>query len=178
MGALSKIALGDKFGMLTIVGQAEGGLYGSRRWKCLCACGKTVIRTSSDLGARPNKSCGCVRFHKLKEGEACLNVIYSRYLKRDLTASRDSDLTKEEFQKLTSSQCFYCNLPPSQVLEIPGSRGSYTYNGIDRVNNDLGYTKENTVPCCKTCNWMKVNMSQSDFVAHVKTIAIHLQVWK
>ena len=39
----------------------------------------------------------------------------------------------------------------------------YKYSGIDRVNSEKGYVKNNVVPCCKVCNIAKHNMSQNDF---------------
>jgi hypothetical protein len=45
-------------------------------------------------------------------------------------------------------------MPPAMQC-TNGSRGIYTYNGIDRVDNSKGYTPENTVPCCKICNKIK-----------------------
>lgn len=40
--------------------------------------------------------------------------------------------------------------------------------------SDLGYFKENVVPCCKTCNFMKLRLSQEDFVKHIQKIANNL----
>lgn len=37
------------------------------------------------------------------------------------------------------------------------------YNGIDRINSKKGYTLDNTVSCCSTCNTAKLNMSLEDF---------------
>lgn len=42
--------------------------------------------------------------------------------------------------------------------------------GIDRVDNSVGYTKENSVPCCKLCNFMKKAMSRNDFLSRIKKI--------
>lgn len=42
--------------------------------------------------------------------------------------------------------------------------------GWDRVDSDLGYTRDNVVPACGTCNTMKMRMSTAEFLAHVRQI--------
>jgi hypothetical protein len=51
---------------------------------------------------------------------------------------------------LMSMNCTYCGGP------------GY---GIDRVDNDKGYTFKNSVPCCSVCNRAKFRMSAAEFVA-------------
>jgi hypothetical protein len=56
------------------------------------------------------------------------------------------DLSKEEYEGLVSCSCYYC-----------GGRVSETGIGLDRCDNDLGYYRENVVPCCYLCNTIKSN---------------------
>jgi len=42
--------------------------------------------------------------------------------------------------------------------------GHYKYNGIDRKINSRGYTPDNSLPCCRTCNFMKKDMDYQTFV--------------
>ena len=75
---------------------------------------------------------------------------YSTYRRRaDEKFKGDAVLTKEQFQELSSHECHYC-----------GKDGP---NGIDRVDNSIGYTFENCVPCCKHCNYVKGDLSLADF---------------
>lgn len=48
-------------------------------------------------------------------------------------------------------------------------------NGIDRVDNNKGYTLNNCVPCCKTCNQAKHRLSQEYFIEWVEKIYKHLK---
>jgi hypothetical protein len=75
--------------------------------------------------------------------------LYSSYLSNCRRRNVFWGLSLEEFVKITSQNCVYCGRKPSQV------RGTYTYNGIDRKDNDRGYTVKNSLPCCKTCNSVK-----------------------
>lgn len=43
-------------------------------------------------------------------------------------------------------------------------------NGIDRVDNEIGYIYENCVCCCKVCNTMKMNLSVYEFLNHISKI--------
>ena len=44
-------------------------------------------------------------------------------------------------------------------------------NGIDRVDNNIGYTEENTVPCCEFCNRAKLNNTEEYFKTKIIKIA-------
>lgn len=46
-------------------------------------------------------------------------------------------------------------------------------NGIDRIDSEVGYTKENTVPCCKYCNTAKNTMSYNEFIEWIKRVYKH-----
>lgn len=69
----------------------------------------------------------------------------------------------------------FCGDPPVIQFKARGHKQNvepYVYNGIDRVNNDIGYLIENCVSCCKVCNFMKRSMSKNDFINHVNKIAM------
>ena len=42
--------------------------------------------------------------------------------------------------------------------------------GIDRVDNSLGYTLENSVSCCSKCNYMKKTLNVENFLLHIAKI--------
>ena len=43
-------------------------------------------------------------------------------------------------------------------------------NGLDRVDNNKGYTIDNVVPCCKRCNYAKNNQTPREFKEWVKKV--------
>lgn len=68
------------------------------------------------------------------------------------------ELTIEEFSSYWNTTCSYCN---DTIKGI----------GLDRKDNTIGYTKDNVVACCTTCNMMKHTMSQKEFINKCKKIA-------
>ena len=69
-------------------------------------------------------------------------------------------LSEEEFLSYWKQPCYYCG---SSIRTI----------GLDRVDNSKGYFVDNVVPCCTACNKMKVDMTQKDFLSHIRKIAEH-----
>lgn len=83
-------------------------------------------------------------------------------------------LSKEEFRSLTKGCCTYCGVEPQQVKK--NYKSQYVYNGIDRVDNSIGYLKSNCVPCCKVCNKMKNTYSKDQFLNQIKRIYLHQEI--
>lgn len=67
------------------------------------------------------------------------------------------ELSFEQFQELINNKCNYCDTDNCR--------------GVDRIDSSLSYTLQNSVPCCKICNVMKNDMSNEDFLNHIKKIA-------
>lgn len=83
------------------------------------------------------------------------NTLWSNYRRKAKNRGHEWKLTREQFYSLTQGNCTYCSLPPLQKVWNRNPKLSYKYNGIDRMNNELGYTAKNCVPCCKECNQIK-----------------------
>jgi hypothetical protein len=98
----------------------------------------------------------------------------SQYKSRSQRKGIAFDLTEDQFARIAAQNCFYCDAVPTRVYS---QRNSRTYkitrvrrNGIDRVDNFLGYTIDNCVPCCAACNRMKLDVSLEDFFMRVSRI--------
>jgi hypothetical protein len=72
-----------------------------------------------------------------------------------------NDLNKDELLELFEKPCFFCG-------ETPAESKSW---GIDRLQNKLGYTYDNCVPCCLTCNYAKGTSDLHDFLDRVHIIS-------
>jgi hypothetical protein len=57
---MAKSNVGDKFGRLTLIAQAEPNKYGQSRWFCKCECGNNKIVGQNDLRSGHTRSCGCL----------------------------------------------------------------------------------------------------------------------
>lgn len=69
---------------------------------------------------------------------------FKDYIKGSLRRDYEFTLNFEEFSELVDKECFYCHYKKDEEV-----------NGIDRIDNIKGYTKENTVSCCEICNRIK-----------------------
>lgn len=170
---------GQKFFKLTVIKFAEiryykspkGKTVGRSYWKCKCDCGNTTIVRGSTLREGLTKSCGCALRDKLPKGEAAFNYVFTQYKNRAKKFNRSFKLSKKYFKQLVFSNCFYCGKEPSNhYRESNGYNGGIIYNGIDRKNNNKGYTKDNSVTCCWECNDMKSAMSFEHFKNKIKII--------
>lgn len=162
---------GQTFGRLTVV--SFSGISKSKRasWICQCVCGNSKTVEGKSLRNGTTKSCGCLWIESisLSEGEASFNHHFLDYKigakKRNLSFL----LEKEEFRKISSMPCYYCDAPP-RALGSRTSNGRFVGNGLDRVNNDEGYSNKNVVSCCKQCNIAKSTMTQKEFLTLISNI--------
>jgi hypothetical protein len=74
------------------------------------------------------------------------------------------EISKEQCFTLFKESCAYCGIPYSNKRE------GFQYNGIDRIDNQIGYVWSNCIPCCRICNRMKGNQSLIDFLSLVDRI--------
>lgn len=170
---------GQRFGRLKVI-EFMGINSGHTKWQCRCDCGNTVIVSANNLKSGNTKSCGCLDKENLikacskKEGEASFNRLYVDYKKHAKKKNLIFDLSKDEFRKITSQNCYYCGTNPEQISN-PSKKGNnyYIYNGIDRFEPSLGYIKSNCVPACKNCNFAKRNMNSDEFLSLIKRIYDH-----
>jgi hypothetical protein len=81
---------------------------------------------------------------------------YQAYKKNAVKAGRCFMITLSQFTRWIQQPCWYCKKTPA--------------GGIDRIKNDLGYTTENSVPCCSMCNQMKHCFSRNSFLAQCERI--------
>ena len=80
-------------------------------------------------------------------------------------------LSFEEAKTIVTSDCFYCGRPPTSGFRRKSSGRQFLHHGIDRVDNNRGYSPDNVVPCCRDCNMAKGSRSQEDFLSHFAMVA-------
>ena len=68
-----------------------------------------------------------------------------------------------QFRQLSKAPCYYCNEPPMRVLQDEATPLKIRINGLDRLDNEHGYSPDNVVPCCPICNDAKGTMTEKQF---------------
>jgi hypothetical protein len=106
---------------------------------------------------------------KVQEQQRLSTTEPSRKLGVVRTSANARDLEFDEadaplMEAKLSDPCEYCGYAPR-----PGT----TLNGLDRLDSAQAYTGANTVPCCTTCNQMKLSHSVDMFISDVRSVAAH-----
>ena len=81
---------------------------------------------------------------------------YSKYKYAAKARQLSFCIDLDTFCSIISKPCVYCQNKP--------------LNGIDRINNSVGYEIGNVAPCCRVCNKMKGTMTSEEFILHILKI--------
>lgn len=105
---------------------------------------------------------------RVKKNGHVLTQLFWIYRKNAAKRGIFFDLDRDEFDELVKQDCYICGSPPSNVRHSSKTGVALVYSGIDRVDNTLGYINGNVMPCCKTCNYIKREMSISELKTHLR----------
>lgn len=183
---------GKVFGSRTVIGYdgvhvSASGKTKKHYWLCRCECGKESSVERGSLVSGRACICRMCSTHKqgvvcglpiLPKGQAAANLLLSSYKRAAKARGREWGLTDAEFHDITTSDCHYCGCRPGQIKGGRYVNGDHRYNGADRIDNSIGYTPANVVPCCGTCNIMKGRMDKLEFIKKAKEIARYSRVRK
>jgi len=137
-----------------------------------CYCGKTFEKFQTRYGHQSRTCPSCTHVQQnadAKRTDRVRNFSAEKYknIERAMTEyrrnasikGRQFALTQDEFTALVVSPCHYCeHYMEGEIV------------GIDRVENTVGYTKENCVSACWVCNRMKHSYMQQFFIEHCHSI--------
>lgn len=104
-----------------------------------------------------------------------IEAFRNRYIDNAKPRNLEFSLSITDFTKLVTSTCYYCG---NKGDSCTGPKRINLYCGIDRIDNNKGYTIDNCVSCCKRCNWMKNKTNKKDFLNQIKRIYENLELGK
>lgn len=193
MAAQRKNHEGKKYHHLTMIkptrsGGAGKGMY----WLAQCDCGATREVRASEASLGYVKTCGKCQYHlALVKGAGAkgghrfsqkhgqnrgLREQERRYIYSAMKRSIPWHLTPKEFEQIVKQPCTYCQAEPreykARLKRGKGRQVSATMNGIDRIDSNKGYTLDNCIACCTTCNRMKLDLPIADFIKQCTKISV------
>lgn len=166
---------GKVFGKLKVISVAGVNKHSHRTWNCLCECGNSRIISTNQLNSGKHKSCGCFG---VKSGNRRGKDVYNFCGYEDISGTKWGtikfgatvrnlvfEIDKEFIWNLFEKQNRKCAL---SGLDI-----SYKENtaSVDRIDNSIGYTKENVWLVHKKINIMRMALSVDEFISFCKSVA-------
>ena len=100
---------------------------------------------------------------RLDEYKKSPHIRYKVYQNNARNKDRNFDLSEDDFINMTSQPCIYCG-------EYSDTYNGEWFNGIDRIDSNLGYSLDNCVPCCAICNRMKMDLDVNNWIDKMKQI--------
>lgn len=172
---------GNKYGRLTVLERANY-IGNQPAWKCQCECGNIKITTGKILRAGRCKSCGCLGNGRERDRDVVYMITLNKLKCRAKKKELDFNLDIDDVKRLSHDNCVYCGNPPILVKTVVDNRNKekiqaqLAINGIDRVDNNKGYTKDNSVSCCNGCNIAKGTLTVDEFKVNIIRIFNHLNL--
>lgn len=178
------IKVGDRFGDYLVIDQVPFTTSSGskeKRWVCKHSVTGKIIKTRSnhlasflteDEIASISKPEGYQSNGKHQMGLRA--HLYREYRGNARKRGILFELDFNSFDSLITSNCSYCGEKPTNSTRasrrIHKGQPPLYYNGVDRINSNLGYSVNNCVPCCSKCNLMKNVFSTEEFISHIHKI--------
>lgn len=172
----TKINIGYKFGTWEVI---SGPIYIEKqlRYKVQCSCGNTRYMPASQI-TNKNKYQTCKRCSSGKIlsnfRESFINNIRKNASLRNKIFSMD--VTPEYLYSLLEAQNFKCAISGDNLLPEDCSLDHVRKElplSLDRIDSTKGYIRGNLQWVTKRINWMKGDMSMTDFIALCNKIINH-----
>ena len=87
-------------------------------------------------------------------------VSYASYRSRAEKKELEFAITHDDYKSIILQDCYLCGKESTDT----------NINGVDRVDNNVGYTIANCKACCKECNHMKNSYALEDLLAKIERI--------
>lgn len=149
---------GSVFGKWTVLSKTTG----KNMQLCRCTCGRERKVPTGNLTLGLSTQCKPCGFLGMRKVGTAFTQVLNIYKCNAKGRNREWSLSNEEFLELSQQPCHYCGISLSNKQTKPYE--VFLYNGIDRKDNAVGYTKDNSLPCCKDCNMRRGTMGYTEFL--------------
>ena len=140
-------------------------------WLCTCDCGNTTKAYASKLRKSHKKSCGCGKFgnnhYKWSGCERITGYLWNSILQHAKQRHLEVSITIQEAWQLFIDQKEKCAITGESIsfaITPQERKDNIGTASLDRIDNCKGYTKDNIQWVHKYINYMKMNLSQNDFL--------------
>lgn len=119
-------------------------------------CGKEVGKYPSTINST------CLKCKQLSMKKSLVPGVAKKIRQYKHSAKKrgyEWSISDADAEALFVAPCEYC--------------GQTELNGIDRVDNTIGYVEGNVVSCCSTCNYAKKDMTMDKWTAWLDRVAVH-----
>lgn len=133
--------------MLTIIKETKPGVHKGRNCKrviAACECGGTTETYATKIKTGRTKSCGCLRIKKITKHGMHKTSTYKAWLRMKQRCSSTNKKTKKWYYDRGITVCESWEKFENFLNDMGNMPKDKT--SLDRINNDLGYFKEN-------CRW-------------------------
>ena len=174
------IDIGSKINTFTIL--RNEWVNKNKIWVCSCDCGnEKVFWKLSAITKQKTCGCGVDEVGYTAKQRRSVNSRINSYKCGAKKRGLEWNLSYLDFVNITTKNCVYCDAAPKLWDCISGAPSlqkdspnvkiedyQIFLNGIDRINSDDGYTIDNCVSCCTSCNRSKSDLSLLEFKQHVE----------
>jgi hypothetical protein len=140
----------------------------SKPWSQLTEEQKTrkreICRNWYHRQGKNNNTERCKKYREDNE-ERYLKYRWNEFNRNASKRKGSIQILKEQWHQIVRQPCYLCGFIPEGFL----------INGLDRVDNENGYTPENIKSCCFKCNKLKLNWEITEFLDQVKKIEAYQQ---
>jgi hypothetical protein len=191
-----KNLVGQKFGKLTVISEETFTKYNDSRahWNCLCECGEIITVDTNHLTTGNTKSCGCLKIEVMSEpiklrkfttsnkkfepNIASARRVWKSYCYQD----KQCNLTFDQWLQISQEPCFYCGITQynkynyfllkKDASQEAKDKGSFSYNGLDRIDSSLPHILNNVVSSCPICNRAKSERTIGEFYQYISELRV------